>query len=164
MTQPLDLSSTFVHLSNGGDTELIRLTPSFWRGSSSGKQYDRLVGTFEFTSSKDLHSTMQEMHPEADELLYVVSGAIDVVLEEGDAERAVALDAGQGAIVPRGVWHRLVMRKQGKLLFINSRAGIQSRTVRRPRKPVQPTRGAEPIGKREAARLRPARLSAGVRR
>lgn len=129
MTRPLDLSSTFVHLSNGGGAELVSLTPSFWRGASGGKIYDRLAGIFVFKSSKDLHSTMQEMHPEADELLYVVSGAIDVVLEEDDAERTIALDAGQAAIVPRGVWHRLLMRKRGKLLFVNSRTGMQSRTV-----------------------------------
>jgi mannose-6-phosphate isomerase-like protein (cupin superfamily) len=106
MAQPLDLSSTFVRLSNGGETELIELTPSFWRGTS-GKRYDRVVGIFEFRSSRDLHSTIQEVHPEADELLYVVSGAVDAIIEEGGAERTVALDAGQATIVPRDVWHRL---------------------------------------------------------
>ena len=32
-------------------------------------------------------------------------------------------------VVPRGVWHRLVMRRPGRLLFINSRSGMQSRTA-----------------------------------
>src|SRR4029453_15904316 len=140
MTQPLDLSSTFVHISNGGDRELVKLPASFWRGNSSVKRYDRLVGTFDFKSSKDLHSTMQEMHPEADELLYVVSGAIDVIFEEAPAELTVPLDAGQATVVPRGVWHRLVMRQQGKLLFINSRTGMQSRKASN--KPVQPMRAS----------------------
>jgi mannose-6-phosphate isomerase-like protein (cupin superfamily) len=70
---------------------------------------------------------MQEMHPEADEVLFLVSGAVDVVLQNADAERTIALEAGQAAIVPRGVWHRLVMRHPGRLLFINSRTGMQSR-------------------------------------
>ena len=61
---------------------------------------------------------MQEMHPESDELLFLVSGGLDVILQEDGAEQTVALDAGQAAIVPRGVWHRLVMREPGKLLFI----------------------------------------------
>jgi mannose-6-phosphate isomerase-like protein (cupin superfamily) len=69
----------------------------------------------------------RRLHPEADELLFLVSGAVDVILQEGDAERTVALGAGQAAIVPRGVWHRLVMREPGKLLFINSRTGMESR-------------------------------------
>jgi mannose-6-phosphate isomerase-like protein (cupin superfamily) len=146
MAQPVDLSTTFVHLSNGGEAELIELTPAFWRGASGGKRYDRVIGIFAFRSSKDLHSTMQEVHRESDELLYVISGAIDAVLEDGGAERTVALAAGQATIVPRGMWHRLVMRKPGKLLFINTRTGTQSRTSRN--KPLPETRAGRSNGKR----------------
>ena len=131
MTQRLeDLSKTFVHLKNGGDAEPVAITPAFWRESSSGKRhYDRLAGVFEFRSAKDLHSSMQEMHPEADEILFLVSGAIDVVLEESGGERIISLQAGQAAIVPREIWHHLVMRHPGKLFFINSRTGMQGRHV-----------------------------------
>jgi len=121
-----DLSTTFVHLEDGGDAAPVEVTRSFW-GGSIGALYDRLVGVFDFDSTEDLHSSMQEMHPEADEVLFVISGAVDVVLQQGDDERTVALEAGQAAIVPRGVWHRLVMRHPGRLLFINSRTGMQSR-------------------------------------
>ena len=127
MTQPIDLARTFVHLSRQGDAERVELTPSFWRASAGSPLYDRLVGVIEFHSSEDLHSAMQEMHPEADELLFLISGAIDLVLQEGAAERTVALGAGQAEIVPRGIWHRLAMREPGKLLFINSRTGMESR-------------------------------------
>lgn len=128
MARAFDLSTTFVHLADGGGAETVELTPSFW-GESGGTPYDRLVGVFDFGSSEDLHASMQEMHPEADEVLFLVSGAIDIVLKEADGERAVALEAGQAAIVPRGVWHRLVMRHPGRLLFINSRAGMESRNA-----------------------------------
>lgn len=125
----IDLARTFVHLSNRGEAEPIELGPSFWRDSTSKPLYDRVVGAFDFSSSEDLHASMQEMHPEADELLYVVSGAVDLVLQELEVERIVALEAGQAAIVPRGVWHRLVMREPGRLLFVNSRTGMQGRAV-----------------------------------
>jgi mannose-6-phosphate isomerase-like protein (cupin superfamily) len=127
MTRSLDLSRTFVHLTNRGDAEAVELTPSFWRESSSSALYDRVVGAFRFGSSEDLHSSIQEMHPEADEMLFVASGAIEVALQEGGCERTVSLAAGQAAIVPRGVWHRLIMREPGMLLFINCRTGMQSR-------------------------------------
>ena len=129
MAESLDLVRTFVHLTHGGDAEPVELTPFFWRDSSSKRLYDRLVGVFAFASAEDLHSSSQEVHPEADELLFVISGAIDVILQEGDSERIVPLEAGQAAIVPRGLWHRLVMRQPGKLLFINSRTGMQSRPI-----------------------------------
>jgi hypothetical protein len=98
MAQRLDLSKTFVHLKNGGDTEPVAITPAFWRECSSGKRrYDRLAGIFEFRSAKDLHSSMQEMHPEADEVLFVVSGAIDVVLEGSGGERSISLSCANRA-------------------------------------------------------------------
>jgi oxalate decarboxylase/phosphoglucose isomerase-like protein (cupin superfamily) len=62
-------------------------------------------------------------------VLLLISGAIDVLLEEAEAECTIALEAGQAAIVPRGVWHRLVMRSPGRLLFINNRRGIRSRPL-----------------------------------
>jgi mannose-6-phosphate isomerase-like protein (cupin superfamily) len=128
MAQTFDLSTTFIHLEDGGGAETVEVTPSFW-GESTGALYDRLVGVFDFDSSEDLHSSMQEMHPEADEVLFLVSGAVDIALQEADGERTIALEAGQAAIVPRGVWHRLVMRHPGRLLFMNSRTGMQSRNT-----------------------------------
>ena len=130
MTQTLDLSTTFIHLADGGAAEPVKVTPVLWSGSAKGTRYDRLVGAFDFSSSRDLHSSMQEVHPLADEVLLLVSGAIDVVLEEAEAERTIALEAGQAAIVPRGIWHRLVMHQPGRLVFINSRTDMQSRTRR----------------------------------
>jgi mannose-6-phosphate isomerase-like protein (cupin superfamily) len=128
MARSFDLATTFVHLRDGGGAEPVKITPSFWSGSGAGRVYDRMVGAFDFQSSRDLHSSMQEMHPLADEVLILVSGAIDVILEEAGVERTIALEAGQAAIVPRGVWHRLVMRRPGRLLFINSRTDMQSRS------------------------------------
>jgi len=53
-----------------------------------------------------------EMHPDGDEFLYVVSGEMTLVLDDGDehaagAEMIVQLAAGDAYIVPRGQWHRL---------------------------------------------------------
>ena len=127
MAQSFDLSSTFVHLRDGGAAEPVKITPSFWRGSSAGTVYDRVVGAFDFASAADLHPSMQEMHPFVDEVLVLAAGAIDVLLEVDGAEKRIALESGQAAIVPRGVWHRLIMRRPGRLLFINNRTDIQSR-------------------------------------
>lgn len=128
MAQSFDLSTTFVHLRNGGAAEPVKVGPSFWSGDAAA--FDRVVGAFDFTSSRDLHATMQEMHPLADELLILAAGAIDVKLDEDGEERTIALEAGEAAIVPRGVWHRLVMRRPGRLLFINSRTDMQSRSFK----------------------------------
>jgi mannose-6-phosphate isomerase-like protein (cupin superfamily) len=53
-----------------------------------------------------------EVHPDGDELLYVVSGTIELILDDGDEqvigmETKVVLHAGDAYVVPRGVWHQL---------------------------------------------------------
>lgn len=130
MAQKLDLSTTFIHLDDAGAAEPVKVTRSLWSGKAA-ERYARLVGVFDFESSRDLHSSTQEVHPEADEVVFLVSGAVDVVLEEHGVERVIALEAGQATVVPRGVWHRLVMRRPGRLLFINSRSGMRSQRRRR---------------------------------
>ena len=53
-----------------------------------------------------------EVHPDGDEFLYLVSGALELILDTGD-ERAVGVEtkvllrSGDAYVVPRGVWHRL---------------------------------------------------------
>jgi mannose-6-phosphate isomerase-like protein (cupin superfamily) len=126
MATTSDLAKTFLHLDDDGGAEPVEPTPSFWTGRTSAG-YARVMGAFDFAMAGDLHPSMQEMHPEADEVIYLASGAIDVVLEEAGGERAVALEEGEFAVVPRGVWHRLVVRQPGRLVFVNSRAGMQSR-------------------------------------
>lgn len=137
MTQTFDLAKTFIHLDGSGGAEPVEVTRSFWSGNAAGN-YVRLVGVFDFDTSKDLHASTEEVHPEADEVLFVISGEIELVLEDGGVQRVVPLGAGEATIVPRGRWHRLVMRRPGRILFINSRAGMQSR----PRRSTE-RRGAE---------------------
>ena len=53
-----------------------------------------------------------EVHPDGDEFLYVVSGVMELILDDGDergvgTETRVVLRAGDAYVVPRGVWHRL---------------------------------------------------------
>ena len=50
-----------------------------------------------------------EMHPDQDELLFLLEGAIDVFLREdlrSEAERVIHFQAGEACLVPQGVWHR----------------------------------------------------------
>ena len=107
--------------------DLEPLTPSFWSGDHEASPGDRVVAVFEFTSSDDLHSAMLEVHPDGDELIVVLAGAIDLISESNSDELVVNLDAGQAAVVRRATWHRLSMRAPGRLLSINIRSGMQTR-------------------------------------
>jgi mannose-6-phosphate isomerase-like protein (cupin superfamily) len=53
-----------------------------------------------------------EVHPDGDEFLYIVNGAMELILDDGDewavgVETKVLLRTGDAYVVPRGVWHRL---------------------------------------------------------
>lgn len=63
-------------------------------------------------------STGWEMHPGGDEVLTLLSGQFDIIFDENRTERTVSLMPGQGALVPRGVWHRMVINVPGELLFL----------------------------------------------
>jgi quercetin dioxygenase-like cupin family protein len=72
-----------------------------------------------------------EQHPDGDELLYLVSGRLDVVLEEDGLENTVELHPGDAFVVPKGIWHRVVMREPSQLIHITPGPGGQWRPKRR---------------------------------
>ncbi|MEZ5382488.1 MAG: cupin domain-containing protein [Microthrixaceae bacterium] len=59
-----------------------------------------------------------EMHPDGDEVLIMVSGAIDVDLELDAGAETVRVDPGQALIVPQGVWHLIRLVEPGQLVNI----------------------------------------------
>ena len=59
-----------------------------------------------------------EVHPDGDELLYLVSGAVTVRLELPGGDRTVDLGAGDALVVPQGIWHQVSLREPGRLIHI----------------------------------------------
>ena len=70
-----------------------------------------------------------ELHPDADELLYLVSGRVRVRLELEHGEREVVVNAGQAIVVPRGVWHRIFIEEPGHLVHITPGPGSDHRPL-----------------------------------
>ena len=70
-----------------------------------------------------------EMHPDGDELLYLISGRVDVVIEDDGRERTVELGPGQAFVVPSGVWHRVSLREHSQLLHITPGPGGEHRPL-----------------------------------
>ena len=70
-----------------------------------------------------------EMHPDGDELLYLVSGAVTVKLELPEGDRTVELGAGQAVVVPQGIWHRIWLREPSRLVHITPGPGGDHRPL-----------------------------------
>jgi len=58
-----------------------------------------------------------EVHPDGDEILYVLSGKLRVI-GESDPSTALDLGPGEACIVRRGEWHRVTMLEPSQLLHI----------------------------------------------
>ena len=58
-----------------------------------------------------------EMHPDGDEVLYLISGHAVVTLETVPVQR-IAMLPGNGLVVPRGVWHTVDVVSPSQIAYI----------------------------------------------
>lgn len=75
-----------------------------------------------------------EMHPDGDEYLYIASGRIVVVLDDGDLdtvgdETVHEVGPGEAFIVPRGVWHRIDIVEPAHLVHVTPGPGSGHRPL-----------------------------------
>jgi quercetin dioxygenase-like cupin family protein len=57
-----------------------------------------------------------EMHPDGDEVLYLISGEVLVTLETEPIQRVQMLP-GNGLIVPRGIWHTVDIVEPSQIVY-----------------------------------------------
>ncbi len=71
-----------------------------------------------------------EMHPDGDELLYLVSGSVEVWYEDGDTEHSFPLRPGEACIVPKGIWHKVrLLETPSQLLHVTPGPGGEHRPL-----------------------------------
>ncbi len=58
-----------------------------------------------------------EMHPDGDEVLYLIDGKVRVMLET-DPIQELELNPGGGIIVPKGVWHRVDILEPSQIVYL----------------------------------------------
>lgn len=69
-----------------------------------------------------------EMHPDGDEVLYLISGHVRVVFE--DEELAdMDLRPGDGLVVPKGVWHRVDILEPCRIVYATPGPGGEYRPL-----------------------------------
>ncbi len=118
---PFDLSQTTVGLHRNGTSSLIANKPG------PPPRVDGLVIGAPLMTRNAPHRG--EMHPDGDEVLFLISGRVDVVLEEDGSERILELLPGQGLVVPRGVWHRVLLREPSQIVHITPGPGGEHRPL-----------------------------------
>lgn len=123
-----DLRKTYVDLNANGAAEQLVVTDTFWTELSEGAR--RLDGYLITVSDIRNDIPHWEMHPNGDEVLYLMSGKLDVLIEQAEQQQRVPLRAdGPGVIIPAGAWHRTVVIEPGRLMFITWGEGTEHRPL-----------------------------------
>ncbi len=121
---PLQPQNTYVHLAdNGSATELA--AKDFWSTLAASGAYDGgwLISEYAFTQDWP----NWEMHPEGDELVYLLAGSLDLLIEKDGEVSTITLNGSGAAVVPRGLWHTAKVREPSRMLHVTRGAGTQHR-------------------------------------
>lgn len=117
-----DPRETYVHLAAGGEGRTVPGGDAFWSLPDAQLEafgHGWLVAEFTF----DADWPQWEMHPAADEFVYLLSGAADLLLERAAGVERIALVAGRAVLVPRGVWHTARVHSPSRMLHVTMGAG-----------------------------------------
>ena len=118
MPDAVKLQSGFViHLNEGLGINARAATAEFWADRDRCElATGRLLSVFTYSATWDY----QERHPDGDELVVVLAGATELLLDvsDGGGEQSVPLVDGDAAVIPTGAWHRAAVRHRCTLLFI----------------------------------------------
>lgn len=126
--EAFELSETYVHFRDGGTAETIEVTEQFWPDVMAGKI--PLDGRLVTIGSVTEDWPRWEMHPEGEELVVLLSGHIELVVErDGDEMRVHLKEPGQAWLNRRGDWHRAIVHAPGRMLFVTHGAGTRHRPV-----------------------------------
>ena len=69
-----------------------------------------------------------EMHPDGDEVLYLISGRVNVVFEDEHLD-AIEMNPGEGLVVPKGVWHRVDILEPSQIMYSTPGPGGEYRPI-----------------------------------
>lgn len=130
MSDVHDLASTYLHLGPDGTSVPLAVDDRFWIDLGEGR-FDHLgPGRLVSHGVSTEDWPVWEMHPAGEEVVCLLSGAIDFVTFVDGTERITTMDrAGSFVVVPRGTWHTARVRKTAALLFITAGDGTDHRPV-----------------------------------
>ena len=118
---------TYVHLAEDGAAQALS-AEDFWQqpaAESDGNGQGWLISEYAFTEDWPTW----EMHPEGDEFVYLLSGAVELLLERDGSIEHIAVEGTGAVVVPRGVWHTAKVRTPSRMLHVTRGAGTQTRPV-----------------------------------
>lgn len=122
----LDPQQSYVYLAEDGSSQCFS-AQTFWDQPPSSLD-DAAGGGWlisEFAFIEDWPTW--EMHPHADEFVYLLSGAVELQLDYPNGVQTIALRGTGAVVVPRGVWHTAKVKEPSRMLHVTRGAGTETR-------------------------------------
>lgn len=124
----IDPSKIYVLLSADGRAVQVPGGEAFWsRPKSELDEFGQGWLVSEFACSTDWPNW--EMHPQADEFVYLLSGEATFQLQLEGGITSIPLRDRAALVVPKGVWHTAKVAAQSRMLTVTLGAGTQHRPV-----------------------------------
>jgi mannose-6-phosphate isomerase-like protein (cupin superfamily) len=125
-----DIQSTYLHFRNDGRANALPTSAAFWEELANGQypqlEQGRLMSAFTFAAPWPTW----ERHPEGEELVMLLAGAVTLVLDDEGNERTLSLNqVGAYVLIPQGVWHTARTSVPTTMLFLTPGAGTEHRAV-----------------------------------
>jgi len=121
-----NLKTTYVDVGPGRRGATVAGGPEFWARLMTGGV--SLQGDWLMTSgTADGDWPHWEMHPQGEEVVMLLSGSADLVLDGDEPTTHELREPLDYVLVPRGTWHRAVSAKGAQMLFLTAGAGTQHR-------------------------------------
>lgn len=127
-TPPLNLLATYAHVRDDASMQAVPTGEDFWPSVGAGRfpelDRGRLLSAFEF----DAPWSSWERHPAGEELVLLLDGACELLLELEDGVRRIRLaQAGDYVLVPGNTWHTASTDRPTRLLFLTPGRGTEHR-------------------------------------
>lgn len=121
-----DFTNDYATLAPNGGIDTFAGGDQFW--SQSAEALDAiaqnwLISEYDF----DADWPNWEMHPNGDEVVYLLSGDADLILEMDGVVQKFELRGRGTVIVPAGTWHTAKIISPARMLAITRGAGTESR-------------------------------------
>jgi len=125
---PIDPEKEYLHLDADRRISVVPGGEAFWSLPESEMEkfgHGWLVTEYAFTT--DWPSW--EMHPVADELVYLLSGDAAFLIEQPQGIQTTHLMSRGAVVVPRGAWHTAKVFAPSRMLFVTMGSGTQHKPV-----------------------------------
>lgn len=130
MAKVIKNTDYYVELTNDYTANVIEGGAAFWSRppEETSATYPHLV-IAQYEYAEDWQT--QEMHPHCDEIVTLLAGEVEFVLDPGGEQETVALQAGETVIIPKGIWHTARILSKSVAQHILMGRGTQVKSVRK---------------------------------